>query len=193
MKLELCFQVLGQNLPVDHGYALYSSLCKIVPSFHEDKDSLVSSIKGRYSGNGMLNISPYSEILMRVPEEQVREYTAFAGSRLCMRKDKINIGVYKPRLIQAIPNLWAKIVTTKNGENIERFRKEVIRQLTNIAIDPSKMTIGKRKVFQLRRKCIVGFEVYLNNLSHKESITLQENGLGGRKKMGCGFFEGYST
>jgi hypothetical protein len=32
--VELHFPVLGPSLPVDHGYALYSALCRVLPAMH---------------------------------------------------------------------------------------------------------------------------------------------------------------
>jgi len=41
-------------------------------------------------------------------------------------------------------------------------------------------------------KQVVGYPVLVSELTPEESILLQENGLGGRRKMGCGFFEAFN-
>jgi CRISPR-associated protein Cas6 len=43
---------------------------------------------------------------------------------------------------------------------------------------------------RIHGKTIVGFTVLVQGLTAGESIQLQEEGLGGRGKMGCGFFVG---
>ncbi len=45
-----------------------------------------------------------------------------------------------------------------------------------------------RQVLRIHGKTIVGFSVIIQGLTAEESIRIQEGGLGGRAKMGCGFF-----
>ncbi len=52
-----------------------------------------------------------------------------------------------------------------------------------------RFQVIKRKTFQVHGKQVVGYSVLASGLNPEDSITLQENGLGGRRKMGCGFFE----
>ena len=49
--------------------------------------------------------------------------------------------------------------------------------------------IGERKTLTIHDKKVVGYSMQINGLSDVDSIRLQEHGLGGRRKMGCGFFE----
>jgi hypothetical protein len=37
-KVNLSFHLLGKTLQVDHGYALYSAVSKVLTHFHEDND-----------------------------------------------------------------------------------------------------------------------------------------------------------
>ena len=46
----------------------------------------------------------------------------------------------------------------------------------------------RRKVIRIREKKVVGFPLHAAELTAEESLLLQQNGLGGRRKMGCGFF-----
>jgi CRISPR-associated protein Cas6 len=45
-----------------------------------------------------------------------------------------------------------------------------------------------RRVLRIKDKRVIGFPLQITGLTAEESINLQENGLGGRRKMGCGFF-----
>lgn len=192
MKIELCFQVIGKNLPVDHGFALYSALSKILPVLHENADASLALIKGRYYGEGKLDISPSSELVLRVHQSSISKYTVLAGKKLNIMGHKILLGTYRIKLIIPQKNLWAKIVTTKNGQDFSRFEKEIARQLEDLKINSSPK-IGKRKTFRIHKKQIVGYELHIQNLTDEQSIVLQEEGIGGRKKMGCGFFEGFTN
>lgn len=46
----------------------------------------------------------------------------------------------------------------------------------------------RRKVMRIREKKVIGFALHATELTAEESLLLQEHGLGGRRKMGCGFF-----
>jgi CRISPR-associated protein Cas6 len=46
----------------------------------------------------------------------------------------------------------------------------------------------RRRVLRIKEKKVVGFPLRVTGLTAEESITLQEQGVGGRSKMGCGFF-----
>jgi CRISPR-associated protein Cas6 len=45
-----------------------------------------------------------------------------------------------------------------------------------------------RRTLQIRDKVIVGFAVEVGALTADEALILQEQGLGGRRRFGCGIF-----
>ena len=77
--------------------------------------------------------------------------------------------------------------TTRNGQCERRFDEEIARQLTGLGITVSAMR-GRRRVFRIKDKTVVGYGVRIAGLNATESLRLQEHGLGGRRKMGCGVF-----
>ena len=81
-------------------------------------------------------------------------------------------------------------MTTKNGNDQVRFQGEIDRQFKQLAIE-GVFRVLKRRTFKVHDKQIVGYSLLVNGLSSEASIILQENGLGGRQKMGCGFFEAW--
>ena len=81
-KIDLCFRIIGSTIPVDHGFALYSSLSKILSSFHEDTNAALKLIRGNYSGNGMLTLTRFSDLVLRIPMNRITEYLRFAGKSL---------------------------------------------------------------------------------------------------------------
>ena len=50
------------------------------------------------------------------------------------------------------------------------------------------LTLNKRRTLRIKDKEVVGYEVLVESLTAAESIALQEAGLGGRRRMGCGIF-----
>jgi CRISPR-associated protein Cas6 len=187
-KVDLCFQSLGQTLPVDHGFALYGAISRVLPAIHEDVEIGLKLIRGRYIGDGILDISPYSELVLRLPTNKIGQYLKIAGKSLDISSHKLTIGVPKTKALIPAVALFAQLVTTKNGHDQNRFEAEIKTQMEKMNVE-GKLTVEKRRTFQVHGKQVVGYSVLATELTAEESITLQENGLGGRRKMGCGFFE----
>ncbi len=187
-KVDICFQVMGKNIAVDHGYALFAAVNRIRPHFHEDQDAGLRLIRGRYVGGGMLDISPCSELVMRVPVSGIPEYIPLAGKRLEIIGESLRVGVLKTRAIIPAVAVYSHLVTTKNGQEQSRFEQEISRQMRELNVQ-GKFTLGKRRTFRVHKKQMVGYSMLVSELTAEESVILQERGLGGRRKMGCGFFE----
>jgi CRISPR-associated protein Cas6 len=188
MKVDLRFQVFGQSVKVDHGYALFAAISRILPEFHEAGDIGLRLIRGRYMGNGQLNISPASNIVFRLPVSKVAEYINLAGKIFDLDGHQLHIGVPNSRALVPAVTLYSHLVTTKNGNDQKRFEEEMKRQMETMGCK-GKLSVGKRKTFKVREKQVVGYSALVSELTAEESIILQEQGLGGRRKMGCGFFE----
>lgn len=84
--------------------------------------------------------------------------------------------------------LYSHLVTTKNGQDQKRFEDQIAKQMEHINVH-GKLTTRKRRTFCIHGRQVVGYSMMVNELTAEESIALQEHGLGGRRKMGCGFFE----
>ncbi|MFH1481485.1 MAG: type I-MYXAN CRISPR-associated protein Cas6/Cmx6, partial [Pseudomonadota bacterium] len=187
-KVELSFQVFGKSIPVDHGFALHGAVSDVLPYFHEDQAVGLKLLRGRYIGDGMLDISPHSELILRLAVGRLPLYIRLAGKRLQVLGQNLTIGVPTTRALIPAVALYSHLVTTRNGEEQERFEKEIAKQMNSLHIR-GRFSVGERKTFRVHGKQVVGYTLLVSELNAEESIRLQENGLGGRRKMGCGFFE----
>jgi hypothetical protein len=89
-------------------------------------------------------------------------------------------------------------VQTKRYQEPEEFlaavRRELKRQGIGAEADLPLHQAGPRagqpcrRVLRIHGKMIVGFSVIIQGLTAEESLLIQEQGLGGRGKMGCSFF-----
>ena len=187
-KADFVFPIQGKTLPVDHGFVLYSAICKEIPHFHQSSNVGLGLIRGRYIGNGILDISPFSRLKFRFPPTECGKFLGLADKSLSISGHMIQVG--NPHILGLKPSvaLHSHIVTTKNGNDEIRFREEIRKQLTALQID-GQAFVGERRTMNVHGKQIVGFSLTVTALNAEESICLQEVGLGGRRKMGCGFFE----
>jgi CRISPR-associated endonuclease/helicase Cas3 len=199
--IELHFPVLGSTLPADHGYALYSAISRLIPSVHEDHVVGIGPIAGQYVGNGRLHLDPWrSRLRLRLAPEKIAAVLPLAGKSLVMGDHSVRLGVPFVRALVPAPNLVARLVTIKGFTEPADFLSAVCRQLQTLDIngEPGIPLIRngthegqpRRHVLRIKEKMVVGFSLQVTGLTAEESIKLQEKGLGGRRKMGCGFFVG---
>ena len=187
-KLDLGFKVTGTELPVDHGFALYGALSRVLPFFHEEGDLGLKFIRGRYVGGGMLDISPRSELVLRVPAYRIGAFLDLAGKSLDVQGHSLSVGAPITRCLVPAAVLHSPLVTTRNGNDRVRFEAELNHQMEQMGVR-GKLSIARRRTFTIHGKQVVGYEALISELTAEESISVQCQGLGGRRKMGCGFFE----
>ena len=185
--IDLAFRLNASVVPVDHGYALYAALSRIVPEIHEAKSLGVHPIRGIYSGNGMLQLSESSRLVLRLQDEEIHVYLKLAGKRLKVGEHSLGVGVPEIRMLRPVASLRARLVTIKGFLQEEEFVAAVKRHLEQLDVN-GQVHLGTRRTFQIKDKQVVGFEMGVTQLTAEESLTLQEQGLGGRRKMGYGVF-----
>lgn len=202
--IDLLFALEGPTLPIDHGYDLYSALSRLVPVLHGDVPWRVAPIRGSAAVNGVLKLDRrYSRLRVRLPAEDIPEILALAGKTLEIGAHRVRLGIPQVSALIPTPSLVARLVTIKVSKfkripEPAEFLAAARRQLDTLAVAgeagiplvEAGPHTGKprRRVLRVKEKTVVGFPLRVTGLTAEESITLQENGVGGRSKMGCGFF-----
>ncbi|MDB5386475.1 MAG: cas6 [Planctomycetaceae bacterium] len=189
-KIDLSFPLISQaSLPADHGYLLYVGLCRLMPQLHGSDGYAVHPVRGQQTGNRQLQLCPWSRLTFRAEAEKIPELIALAGKQLLVADRVLRVGIPEVHALTSEPAVRSRLVTTKNGQDAERFVKEIRRQLEAMQVSSEAiLTLGKRRTIHIRDKEVVGHEVIIEGLSAEESLTIQEQGLGGRRHMGCGVF-----
>lgn len=187
--IDIHFPIVGRTIAVDHGYALFASICRVLPEFHSRDDVGLALVRGKYLGNGLLSLNKLSGIRIRLPDDSLPDFIGLSGNTLIV--DGSRLTLCTPTIYQIIPRtaLYSHIVTTKNGNDEQRFLTAIKEQMDALDIQ-REFFIGRRKTFKVSGKQIVGYSLLVTGLTADESISLQEHGLGGRRKMGCGIFIG---
>jgi CRISPR-associated protein Cas6 len=97
------------------------------------------------------------------------------------------LGAPQIYLLKPTPTLYARIVTIKGFTEPEPFLDAVCRKLDEMSVK-GEPVVGPRRVVRIGKHTVVGFALAVHDLSEEGSIILQEHGIGGRRRMGCGFF-----
>jgi CRISPR-associated protein Cas6 len=190
--VDVFFGVRGSHISVDHGYALYGAIARLLETpgdgwLHKLDEVGLHLLRGSYGSHGRLLLGPHARFGLRLSAALVPKVLALAGKRLIIGVDTLQVGVPHVQALRPMPVLMARLVTTRNGQDEQRFDCEVARQLSELGIT-APATRGRRRVIRIKDKTVVGYSVHIAALSAAESLRLQEHGLGGRRKMGCGVF-----
>lgn len=208
--VNLHFPVLGSTIRADHGYALYPSLAGLLSALHRpDAPVQIGPILGHYTGNGQLQLDPRrSRLRLRLPVEQIPLVLPLAGKGLDIDGHRVRLGVPQVLPLILAPTLIARMVTIKKGDRDKAgsracmepgaFLEAARRQLDTLGIEgeagiplarqEAHAGKAKRHVLRIKGRRLVGYGLQVTGLTAEASIQLQEAGLGGKRKMGCGFF-----
>ena len=185
--VDLAFPVTGDQISSDHGYVVYSALSREIPKLHRAPWLSVHPISGVYLGDGTIRIPPRSSLRLRLPSDRIGDVLALSGKRLMLGDHTIRLGIPKVYLLEPAPVVRARLVTIRGFMEEKPFLEAVGRQLDSIGMDETPL-VESRLVVRIQGKAVVGFGVRVENLSPEHSIRLQEQGVGGRRRMGCGIF-----
>lgn len=161
---------------------------------------------------------PASHLRLRLSPDDIPQVLPLAGKSLVVGEHRIRLGVPQVRALVPAPNLIARLVVIKAssprhtaGDRTSRdpaatkrylepaafldaVRRDLARRDIHGEADLPVHETGpragqpRRHVLRIHRRTIVGFSVIVQSLTAGESIRLMEEGLGGRGKMGGGFF-----
>jgi CRISPR-associated protein Cas6 len=196
--IDLSFVLVGTTIPLDHGYSLFSALCRVVPDMHSNPAVGVHPIRGQQTAPGVLSLMKWSRLKIRLPAEQIAPLIAVAGKELDLDGHRVRVGIPQVDSLVPAPNLAARLVTFKHAVTPEVFEADVRRDLDRMEIAGTPLLVpgtnpkfaGQplRRVLRIKDKRVVGYSLRVVELTAGESIRLQEDGLGGRRRMGCGVF-----
>jgi CRISPR-associated protein Cas6 len=171
----------------------------VIPDFHDPKSSFFfGPITGIYAGGGSIRLDGRSHLRCRLPADAVGRVLPLADRQLEVAGRSIHLGIPSVSPIQPATALTASLVTFKNSTEPDRFLRVAREKLAILGVSATPhlplLTAGsrvgqpRRRIVRVAGKSVVGFALLVDELTAAESILLQERGLGGRTRMGCGFF-----
>jgi CRISPR-associated protein Cas6 len=186
--IDFAFPLRGDAIPIDHGYALFSALNRIVPELHANPALAVHPVRGISRGDGCFALAKNSFVTLRLNADDIKMILPLAGKTLDIQGHQMIMGV--PRIYTLVPavNLHCRVVTIKGFLQESDFAEALHRQLENLEISPRETHIGPRRSLTVQKTRVLGYAVRLDGLTAEESLRIQEAGLGGRRRFGCGVF-----
>ena len=196
--IDLAFDLRGGAIPLDYGYDLFAALCRVVPGLHGDRRVGVHPIRGLRLAPRRLTLVPQSRLRLRLPSEEIASYLALAGSRIELEGAPLSVGIPRVEPLRPAPALAARLVTIGRLVEPGSFEESIRRQLRSLGVsaetefvpeaDPARAGRPTRRVLRVKGRRIVGYALRVAGLTAEESLLVQEQGLGSRRRMGCGVF-----
>jgi CRISPR-associated endonuclease/helicase Cas3 len=203
--VDLSFPLVGERVLRDHGYALYGALSRAVQSLHGAPWLGVHPLSGAPVDQANLQLGRRSQLRLRLPAGRIGEVLPLAGTKLDVAGSSLRLGAPSVHPLVPAASLDARLVAIKltqaprrlNTELgrealdvagfAERYAKDIRQQLDAIGIGSPFELRGRRSLTVGGRR-VVGYSVRVIGLSADASIALQERGIGGKRRMGCGLF-----
>ncbi len=197
--IDLSFTISGSSVPVDHGYALYSSISRILPALHGPSWLGIHPLSGSRTPEALL-LTRTSRLTLRLPVEKITEGLPLAGKVLDVEGSQIVVGAPSVRALkpsatlvsrQAIVKLTSFPLSSKGrvDESLARngVERELRRQMERLDAS-GRITLGALRELRVAGKRVLGFAVRIDDLEPSASVRVQTVGLGGKRRMGCGIF-----
>jgi CRISPR-associated protein Cas6 len=195
--LDVSYRISCQSLPVDHAYALSAALTKALSWLEEEEQAGIHLIHGAESGNGwirpedpqaLMYLSRRTRMTLRLPKERVDEAKLLTGSTLDVGGNALTVGRCSIRPLSHLTTIFARYVITDDVNDESSFIEEVVINLKDIGIKVKKMMGGRLHTFNLPGRKITTRSLMIDGLKVQESVSLQQQGLGPGRKIGCGLF-----
>ncbi len=196
--IDLAFPVEGEQIPTQHAYALFSAISNRVSALHDAdiryRMSTLPCIKpeapqpiGRLAADAILRF--------RISVTDLPHFLLLSHQTFQVDGCQIRLGAPVTHRLQAYPCLISRIVVIKGFQEPVSFLEAVQRQLSAHSINADFHILDdaqgepKRRILHIQKRQIVGFPVVLSNLTAESSLLAQAFGVGGRGKLGGGFFQ----
>lgn len=192
-KIEFRFSIQGSLIPRNYHYCLYAALTTLAPILKENSDWMISRISNTTVFDDR-NIKLADSILkLRCSKDLITSLAIlFEENTLALGKNAIA----KLKFIQGLEIIpkedLSGTVTIKTKDDREpdpmRFAVCLGKQLAKLNIDTLPI-IGRKEQLIIKKQPCAVYPVLFKSLHPEESLVLQTQGIGGRKHLGCGFFE----
>ena len=195
---------LNEEVPADHGYALFGAISRILENdddrwLHGNAAIGLHTIRGAPGSPGHYLLGEDSRCGLRLPPDLLPRALKLSGRSIDLDGCRLRIGVAHIRSLIPATTLHCRVATTRNGHDPARFDAEIARQAAALHLHGQIFRVPtrtpgngirdpSRRVVRIRDKRVVGYAVLATELTAQESLRLQDRGLGGRRRMGCGVF-----
>lgn len=179
MKVDLLCPITVQGTLPDHpSHALLGALGRRLGDIH----------RADWLGVGHLDRRGVGPLLLRVEGEHLAHVLVnLRLATLEIGAAYVELGEPVVRPIMPAGRLESRLVVIKGYVDPEPFTEACIRQLHHIDAH-GEIELGRRRIVRIGGVDVVGYAVHLTVNDDAASVRVQSEGIGGRRRFGCGLF-----
>ena len=193
--IELSFSVDCKELPYDHAFELSSEILNLIPEIKNDKRNAIQTLHGPMSGNGWVRpdgqnipLSKRAKLIMRINKSQIDDIKTIEGREIKLFGNKLKIGKSKIKSFVIVKDLFCRFIVSDPNIDEDKFLELIQNELKQYNINLRKALCGQSKMIRFGSETFYTRSLMIADLSKKESLRLQEEGVGERRLYGCGIF-----
>jgi len=190
MIVDLKFDIAGKRFPCDHGYKLYAALCARMPELKAASFALLPVRGVKTQGRSNLQLTPRSRLGVRTDTDTAAQIAFhFMNSALRIGDNTFRLGEATAYPLVPGTRHRAQMVTVRNHEHDTpaEFEQHLRSRLLDCGLDVG-VTAQKATYMHIHKHPVTGYTCLFDS-DINTSVALQECGVGGRRKMGCGVIE----
>ena len=194
--LDAVFAIDCPTLPVDHAYALSQAVEDALPWFTQEPRAGLHTVHGAASGSGwtrpegadaLLQLSQRARLALRLPASRLQDAAALCGRTLDVAGWPLRVVTMTPRPLARITALFSRCVVLEAPDE-EAFIEKATAELATLGIRAERILCGRVTPVATPSRTYEARSLMLAGLSLEHSLALQQAGLGGERRLGCGLF-----
>ena len=199
--VDLVYNINCKCLPLDHAYAFSNVILAALPWMNDEPQAGIHLIHGAESGNGwmrpedttneLLHLSKRSRMTLRVPKHRIEDAMGLTGEKLDIDGHSLEVGKAKVKLFSTLPTQFARYVVVPEGvsnDDEAAFMAYAVEELKALDVRVRKLLCGRAHALQHPDGDLYARSIMLADLDLEEAVTLQQQGVGQHRKIGCGLF-----
>lgn len=196
--VDVLFSIDCKTLPLDHGYVLSQEILKHLPWMAQESGAGIHQIHVAESANGwirpddpdqdVLCVSRRTKMTLRLPSYRLEDARSLTGKVLDIHGHKLQVGDFKTRKLSKLTTIFARYMDTEGIKDEADFLQNMANKLKKLGIKVKKMMSGKLIEHHTADGAILTRKLMISDLDVKESLLLQEQGIGDKQLMGIGIF-----
>ncbi len=195
--VDAVFAIACRSLPVDHAYALSQAIQAALPWFADEPGAGLHTIHGAASGSGwmrpegedaLLQLSRRTKLTLRLRRQRLDDAAALLGRTLDVAGWPLRVDKLAARPLSRVATLFARSVVLAGADDEAAFLVAATEALGDLGIAPATILCGRMTRVATPAGNYETRSLMLAGLSVEQSLTLQRQGLGGERMLGCGLF-----
>jgi len=192
--VDLVFPLAGDVMRADYAWPLWQALRALLPWLADEPTAGILPIKGTMPSEDQLILGKRAQLTLRLPQERLAAAAALAGTRLDLGTElraELRLGEPFRRELRPTSAQYSPMVALECRDETQ-FLLECARELDAMAVSGS-VVCGRSQVLLAEEGELRGFSLMLHGLSAEHALRLQQIGIGGGRKLGCGIFVAHKT